>query len=106
MRKISDFEKRVFELISMVPKGMVTSYGEIAKTVGSLRYARAVGKACNKSPGMPKVPCHRVVMGNGCVGGFAYGKKAKVKLLEGEGIKIKSGKVQNFEKKFFKFKKT
>jgi O-6-methylguanine DNA methyltransferase len=106
MQSIPDFRKRVFELISMVPKGKVTSYGEIAKTLGSLKYSRAVGKACNKSPGMPKVPCHRVIMSNGCIGGFAYGKKAKEKLLEDEGVKVKFGKVQNFEKVFFMFKKT
>ena len=65
---------------------MVT-YKEIAQTLGSRAY-RAVGRACNRSPGMPRVPCHRVVASDGRLHGFASGLENKKNLLESEGVEI------------------
>jgi methylated-DNA-[protein]-cysteine S-methyltransferase len=82
-----DFKEKVWNECKKIPKGKVSTYGEIAKALKS--GARAVGNALNKSPGMPLVPCHRVVKSNGEVGGFAQGTKKKIEMLKKEGIEIK-----------------
>lgn len=88
-----DFNERCYAVLKKVPKGKVTTYGEIAKAVGSPRAARAVGNAMNCNPYAPAVPCHRVVGSTGKMTGFASGIPAKVKLLQGEGVVVKNGRV-------------
>jgi len=80
--KGTDFQKRVWEELIKIPYGKVKSYSEIANLIGNKNAQRAVGSACNKNPVMIIVPCHRVIAKNGNIGGFAYGNKAKQKLLE------------------------
>jgi len=94
-----DFTEQVWRECARIPRGNVSTYGKIARAIGRPGAARAVGNALNKSPGMPKVPCHRVVRGNGKIGGFARGKRAKIRLLEKEGASIQNGKVKDFNKK-------
>ncbi len=101
---ITEFQKKVYGLCSKVPKGRVTTYKEIGKALGKDgNIYRAIGQALNKNPFAPKVPCHRVVSSNESIGGFAHGSKAKIKLLESEGIKIKDNKIVDFENVLFKF---
>ncbi|MFA4834245.1 MAG: MGMT family protein [Patescibacteria group bacterium] len=95
--ELSVFEKAVLEAARKVPRGRVTTYGEIARLLGRLKAGRAVGNALNKNPYAPVVPCHRVVNGTGGIGGFNKGVKAKVKILASEGVKVKNGKVVNFK---------
>ncbi|MCK5107770.1 MAG: MGMT family protein, partial [Nanoarchaeota archaeon] len=73
----TEFENRVYSLCKKIPRGKVSTYGEIAKALNS-KCARAVGNALNKNPYAPKVPCHRVVKSNGKVGGFATGQNNKI----------------------------
>lgn len=87
-----NFNERCYEVLRKVPKGKVTTYKEIARALRSKAY-RAVGNAMNKNPYAPKVPCHRVVQGNGKVGGFASGTKKKTEMLKKEGIEIKKGRI-------------
>jgi methylated-DNA-[protein]-cysteine S-methyltransferase len=87
-----DFNTRVWEVCKRIPKGKVSTYKEIAKSLNTKAY-RAVGNALNKNPYAPIVPCHRVINSDGRVGGFARGQDAKTALLEKEGIEIKDGKV-------------
>src|SRR3954447_9532370 len=82
------FNEKIWALCAGVPKGYVTTYGELARAVGSKGY-RAVGNAMNKNPYAPGVPCHRVVGSDGKLTGFAGGLPKKVKLLEEEGVAIK-----------------
>ncbi|MBU0894287.1 MAG: MGMT family protein [Nanoarchaeota archaeon] len=96
------FSEKIYKLTSKVPKGKVTTYGELAKALNCKAY-RAVGTAMNKNPNWPKVPCHRVVKSNGQVGDFASGVKKKIKLLKKEGIEVKKGKIENFNKVLYKF---
>ncbi|MEK6972110.1 MAG: MGMT family protein, partial [Thermoproteota archaeon] len=49
------------------------------------------------------IPCHRVVKSDGNIGGYSYGQDVKTSLLSKEGIKIKNGKVLNFEKSVYRF---
>ena len=86
-----------------VPKGQITTYGELAKAVGLKNGQRAVGKIMNKNPFPVIVPCHRVVMSTGKIGGYAYGEEIKTNMLKNEGIRIKDGKILDWEKTVFRF---
>ena len=103
--ELSVFEKAVLEAARKVPRGRVTTYGEIARLLGRPKAGRAVGNALNKNPYAPVVPCHRVVKSSGGVGGFRRGTKAKIRILASEGIKVKKNKVVNFKDVFYKFLK-
>ena len=99
----TSFEKKVFAIASKIPKGKVSTYALVAKAAGKPLAARAAGNALNKSPGMPACPCHRVVKSDGSMGGFAHGSKRKAELLRREGVKIKQGRIENFEGICYKF---
>jgi len=87
------FSERVLLLCSKVPKGKVTTYLQIAKALGKPKSSRAVGNALNKNKTPVKIPCHRVIRSDGRVGGYAFGKGKKIKLLLSEGIAVQEGKV-------------
>ncbi|MEK7160437.1 MAG: MGMT family protein [Patescibacteria group bacterium] len=89
---ITDFQKRVFIVARNIPRGQVLTYGEVARRLGDKNLARAVGNALNKNRDS-KVFCHRVVRSDGRVGGFNSGMARKIKLLRGEGVKIKKGRI-------------
>ena len=88
---MTDFAKTVYKLTARIPRGMVSTYKEIACAIGNPEASRAVGNALNKNPYAPKVPCHRVIRSNGEIGGFANGAAAKISILEKEGIAIHNG---------------
>ncbi|MDD5072110.1 MAG: MGMT family protein [Patescibacteria group bacterium] len=94
---LSVFAKAVLEATRKVPCGRITTYGEISRIIGRPRASRAVGSALHKNPYAPAVPCHRVVKAGGQIGGFRKGSKAKIKILAKEGVKVKNGKVVDFE---------
>ena len=96
------FSSRCYRLLCKVPKGRVTTYGDIAVALGCKAY-RAVGNAMNRNPNAPVVPCHRVVASDGSLNGYAGGLALKKKLLEQEGLEIRGGKVVDFETKRFRF---
>ena len=81
------FDQRCYELLLQIPKGKVTTYGEIAHTLGTKAY-RAVGQALNRNPNLVEVSCHRVVKSNGEVGGYAGGLSRKIELLRQEGVDV------------------
>lgn len=96
-----DFIDSVLFLTSQIPSGSVTTYREIAKCLGNVRLSRAVGNALNRNPNPVEIPCHRVILSNGNVGGFSRGVKEKIRLLRKEGILIENNKVKDFKKIFF-----
>jgi len=102
--KQSDFFNDVFEVVKLIPKGRVTSYGAIAKYLGTARSSRMVGYAMNASHfADPKIPAHRVVNRNGLLTGkhhFATETRMQ-ELLEKEGIIVSNNQIQNFEKHFW-----
>ena len=99
------FADRVYALCKKVPRGRVTTYKEIGRALGGYgQIYRAVGVALNRNPHAPRVPCHRVVNSDGRVGGFAHGTRKKVQMLKREGIKIRSGKVEDFESVLFRYR--
>jgi len=92
--------KKIYTVLMKVPRGRVTTYKELGRAAGL--HPRAVGKLMNVNPYAPRVPCHRVVMSDGSLGGFGSGIKSKINLLGKEGVGVQNGKIVDFEKKFFK----
>lgn len=84
-RSVTQFERKVYDAVKKIPKGKVAAYQEIAAAIGHPRASRAVGNALSKNS-FRDVPCHRVVRSDGSTGGFARGKKEKIKLLRKEGV--------------------
>lgn len=98
------FFERVYEVVRQVPYGRVSSYGSIAKFLGSGRSARMVGWAMNASHHCRQyVPAHRVVNSNGILSGKHHfgGSMLMQQLLKNEGIKVVNDQVQNFEQIFW-----
>lgn len=81
----TEFQKKVWSVLSEIPYGKTKTYGEIAAYIGNPKAARAVGNACNKNPLLIAVPCHRVLGADGSLTGFAAGTQTKRYLLELEG---------------------
>ncbi|MDC0153614.1 MGMT family protein [Nitrosopumilus sp.] len=98
-----NIEQKVYKKLLDVPKGKITTYGDLAKAVGLKNGQRLIGKIMNKNPYPVLVPCHRVVMSTGKIGGYAYGEIVKMKMLSDEGIEITNGKIESFDKNLFKF---
>ncbi|MDP3998051.1 MAG: MGMT family protein [bacterium] len=87
------FSKKVYQLTKQIPKGKVTTYGQLAVLLGKPGAARAVGQALNKNPFAPEVPCHRVIGIDGNLCGFAKGLRVKEELLKAEGVEVIGGRV-------------
>ena len=102
--KTNDFFQNVFDVVRLIPKGRVTSYGAIAKYLGTGGSSRMVGWAMNASHHVkPKVPAHRVVNRNGMLTGkMHFETPTKMQeLLAKEKIKVKNETVLDFEKLFW-----
>lgn len=96
-RIIKDDE--VYGLLLDIPLGRVSTYGDIAKILGNPSASRVIGNILGKNPYPVKVPCHRVVLSNGKLGGYIHGVEKKRELLKEEGISFKNDMtICNFEK--------
>jgi O-6-methylguanine DNA methyltransferase len=82
----SDFEKRVWSSAADIPWGQFSSYGHIARSISRPDACRAVGMALSRNRLPIIIPCHRVMMKDGGLGGFADGPRMKRLLLKIEGI--------------------
>jgi len=98
-----NLEEKIYKKLLDIPKGQITTYGELAKAVGLKNGQRVVGRVMNKNPYPVIIPCHRVVMSTGKIGGYAFGQDIKVKMLSDEGIEILNGKIINLENKIYRF---
>ena len=98
-----NFFERVYAIARLIPYGKVTSYGAIAKALGTARSARMVGWAMNASHTIEDVPAHRVVNRNGLLSGKHHfeGTNLMQQLLENEGIKVVDNQIVDFEKHFW-----
>ena len=86
------FNQKVWALTARIPEGKVTTYGHIARKLGTSAY-RAVGHAMNRNPYAPAVPCHRVVGSQGSLTGFAGGLPKKQAMLTAEKVPMRNGRV-------------
>lgn len=84
----TDFQLKVWNAISKIPKGKVKTYKELARSIRKPKASRAVANACGKNPFPIKIPCHRVIRSDGRLGGYSGkgGIKTKRKLLRSEGV--------------------
>ena len=98
-----NIDKKIYKKLLEVPKGRITTYGELAKAVGMKNGQRAVGRIMNKNPYPVIIPCHRVVKSDGKVGGYAYGEEIKSHMLLDEGINIKNGKILDLKHRLYRF---
>jgi methylated-DNA-protein-cysteine methyltransferase-like protein len=102
--KDENFFALVYDVARQIPMGRVTSYGAIARCLGTKMSARMVGWAMNGAGKVkPKVPAHRVVNRNGMLSGkhhFATPDQMEM-LLKKEGVRVKNDTIVNFEKLFW-----
>jgi len=98
------FFQKVYDVVRQIPYGQVSSYGAIARFLGTGKSARMVGWAMNQShTAMPPVPAHRVVNRQGLLTGklhFAYPEHMQ-ELLEGEDIRVVADRVVDFKELFW-----
>lgn len=103
-RKDSSFFEQVYDVVRLIPKGRVTSYGAIAAYLGTRMSARMVGWAMNGAHNItPKVPAHRVVNRNGMLSGKAHFATPSLmeELLAKEKIFVKEDIIQDFKTKYW-----
>ena len=99
----NDFFQRVYKVVRTIPVGRVTTYGLIAKKLGSASSARTVGWALNACHNDSSIPAHRVVNRNGLLSGKHHFKGFDLmkQLLENEGIEVNDDKVVDFNIKLW-----
>lgn len=99
----TNFFADVYEVVKLIPQGRVTSYGAIAKYLGSGLSARMVGWAMNGAHTLPEVPAHRVLNRNGQLTGKAHFGQPDImqKRLEAEGIEVENDTVKKFTDLFW-----
>jgi methylated-DNA-protein-cysteine methyltransferase-like protein len=98
-----NFFQNVYDVVRLVPRGRVTTYGAIAKHLGAARSSRMVGWAMNASHTQPDIPAHRVVNRQGMLTGkmmFAYPMQMQ-ELLEAEGVLVLDDRVVDFVRVFW-----
>ena len=98
-----NFFEKVYQVVRQIPAGRVSSYGAIARSIGSPQSARMVGWAMNASHNREDVPAHRVVNRLGLLTGKHHfdGTNLMQQLLENEGIEIRDNQIQHFEEVFW-----
>lgn len=97
------FFENVWEVVMLIPKGRVTSYGAIARYLGTGMSSRMVGWAMNAAHTNKKIPAHRVVNRLGLLTGKHHFETPSTmkKRLEEEGINVKKDQVQDFKARFW-----
>lgn len=86
-------------LLLRIPRGYVTTYGDLARAIGKPGAARAVGQALKWNPDLKNCPCFLVVRSDGSIGGYAKGPREKVRRLQAWEVGITQWKVQDFARK-------
>ena len=86
----TEFQKKVWQAISEIPRGKTLTYKELAIKIGKPKAIRAVGNAVGANPAPITIPCHRVVKSDGSLGGYSGqgGTNTKLNLLNSEGVDI------------------
>lgn len=80
--RMTTFQQRVWQALQAIPAGETRSYADVARSLGAPTAARAVASACAANPVALLVPCHRVIRGNGELGGYRWGIERKRQILD------------------------
>jgi len=92
----------IYEVVCLIPRGRVSTYGAIAAYLGMKSGARMVGWAMNASHTLPDVPAHRVLNRVGALTGkHFFGGNRMQELLEAEGIQVENDQILDFKNKFW-----
>ncbi len=97
--------EKIYSLLKKIPKGKVTTYGELAKVSGL--HPRVIGMLMRRNKDPVNIPCYKVVRSDGSLGGYSAtgGVRRKAELLKNEGIETKNGKV-DLKKHLYRFSKS
>ncbi len=101
---MDNFYEQVFEIVRLIPKGRVSTYGAVAKALGAAKSSRMVGYALSMAGlAYPPVPAHRIVNSSGLLTGKFHFNPPNLmqELLEKEGIIVKNDKIKNFKLVFW-----
>ncbi|MCD4740687.1 MGMT family protein [archaeon] len=91
----------LWELLQRIPKGKVTTYSELAKVLGTS--PRVIGSLLRSNKDLDSIPCYKVVMSNGQLGGYSLGVTEKVKRLHKDGVYVNKGKIASFDTVLFSY---
>jgi len=86
--------------VKQIPKGKVSTYKIVADAAGIMS-PRAIGRILNSNVTLDEVPCYRVVMSSGDVGGYKLGQKEKIQRLRKDGIEICNVKIKYLDRYLF-----
>ncbi|MGC8865420.1 MAG: MGMT family protein [Bacteroidales bacterium] len=103
MESDKTFFEKIYDIVRLIPYGRVTTYGAIARCLGTGSSARMVGWAMNHSHSLGDIPAHRVVNRKGRLTGKHHfgGPRVMQQLLENEGIRVIDDQVVDFEKLYW-----
>ena len=100
---LSPYQQAILRILAEVPKGKVTTYGDLAKELArrdpkwSPNASRAVGTTMKNNLCGPQIPCHRVIKSDGDIGNFRGGEKGaveeKIRMLRDESVKVIDGRI-------------
>ena len=103
LAKLSPYQQAILRILAEVPKGKVTTYGDLAKELArrdqkwSPNASRAVGTTMRNNPCGPQIPCHRVIKSDGTIGNFRGGAEGaveeKTRMLREEGVTVIDGRI-------------
>jgi methylated-DNA-[protein]-cysteine S-methyltransferase len=112
LEKLSSYQQAILRILAEVPRGKVTTYGDLAKELArrnpkwSPLASRAVGTTMKNNPCGPQIPCHRVIKSDGTIGNFRGGEegavKEKARMLRDEGVTVLDDKI-NLKEYRYKF---
>lgn len=101
METCRPFQRRVLLAEHAIPRGMVSTYGRIARHLGAPGAGRAVGRALAENPFPILIPCHRAVRADGAIGGYQGGPAMKRVLLEKEGVEFTAAGKASMSRVFY-----
>ncbi len=105
MRNI-DIYSYFYSLLMQIPDGMVTTYGDLARALGDIKAARACGYMLSMNSDPDNIPCYKVVMSDGSLGGYSLGLDEKIRRLKNDKIEVNNGKIDLKKYRFNSFDTT
>lgn len=90
-----------YDIVRQIPQGKISTYGAVAKALGDIRAARAVGRMMNQNPDADTMPCFKIVQTDGHLGGFGLGISDKIRRLQEDGLTVADDVIEDFSQVLF-----